>query len=229
MFNFSLSDFFAPVVNWVKDFAGAPVAAIGAQALRGAVYGTAIGAAQAVVSGGDIKKGALRGAAAGGVVAGTVSSLGQVFGGDKFSAENQLEGMGYSKPDPISQKWDYNSPDEITPDPTPRVNRKTGILNEGGKDDTAWWNKESNGGSVVAGILGGAATGAGNYMTAKEQAKSEKELFDKRAAHDKELLTMKNQMELDRFTPPSRDYQGMEIGYQLSDWWNKRMQERRLS
>jgi len=216
MFNF-VTNIFKPVVNWVTDSAGEAVAAVAASAIKGAVYGAVIGAAQAAISGGDIKKGALRGAAAGGVFAGVTSSLMQMSGMEGYSGAEQLEKMGFSdsktpeqnlltdlgdaKPKdpamPISEKY-------APPDPEPPMEAKE-----------PWWKVgDDEKGKLYAGILGGAATGAGNYLAAKEKAESDKDLLEHRAQRDKQRIADNK---------ASRGFEQKTANIKMRTWWEDRV------
>lgn len=218
MIDWLAGSLFRSVSNWLPE----SVAAVAGNALKGAVYGAIVGAGQAAITGGDIKRGALRGAAAGGVAAGVVSSFGQMMGGE-YSTENQAASLRESsKPGQniatvggrpnTTQEYMENTYGERQP--------------RHKESDEKWWQKDTDGGKLAAGILQGSAISAGNYFTARQSADAAEKLSDKEHEQAKDMLEY--QKELNKPTPPV-DFKIPKMNVSVRSWWEERAMERSMA
>jgi hypothetical protein len=200
------------VVNWVTDPAGSTVGAITGGAVQGAIWGSLFGAAQAALSGGDVFKGALKGAAYGGAVGGVASSIGQMSGIASFSKEKQLENMGYSETSPVKNVVG-NMGNGILANQDPKQTEQTTY----GLPKTSFW-KTDEGAKVLAGGIQGLASGAGNYLSAKEQSKARKDEIAYMAQIEKDKIAAnmpgKSQAGIPRFSKVAR-----------TSWWEDKLKE----
>jgi hypothetical protein len=200
------------VVNWVTGSDGSAVSAITGGAVQGAIWGSLFGAAQAALNGGDVFKGALKGAAYGGAVGGIASSIGQMSGTASFSKEKQLENAGYSATSPIKNVVG-NMGNGILANQDPKQTEQTTY----GLPKTSFW-KTDEGAKVLAGGIQGLASGAGNYLTAKEQSKSRKDELAYMAQVEKDKIAAnmpgKSQAGIPRFSRVAR-----------TSWWEDKLKE----
>jgi hypothetical protein len=216
-----VSGAFDTVTNWVTGAAGGVVQAVAGAALKGAVYGAVIGAAQSAITGGDIKKGALRGTAIGGIATGITYSLMQISG------MNDAVSAGTDSRNRVSDSIGAMPQDELIAKATGYVapTKSPGLLADlySGAEKTVkkvgsttgrWWDKFSDDekGRVLGGLAQGAATSAGNYFAAEQKAES-----------DKELLQYKTQIDQDKIkaNQPSSGFQQRTARINIKNRWEK--------
>jgi hypothetical protein len=210
------SNLLDPVINWVVDVAGEEVAAVVGGALAGATTGAIIGAARAAISGDDILSGALDGAQWGGIAGGVISTVGQLSGAESFSAESQLEAMGFtgSPAQNIEQNLAYSPAPVGDPGSPTSSNFNADVTSPSGAfvPEAAGSSFSPETGKILAGVGQGAAAGAGNYLAAGAAADAKKELAneDEKRYYDRIAANR-----------PGEILNKQTANIRMAPWWDK--------
>ncbi len=183
-------------VKWVSNLlGGSAVGAIASTAVQGAVAGMAVGAVSSLIRGEDILKGALKGAAYGGIAGGALSAVNQTLfsGSTTNAANNVLAGnMGSSTPS-VGPGSAGGNPGLAAASggsiPVQAINSPVPVQAGGG---LLKWAKSDAGGKILGSAISGGSDMVGQYYKAEEEEK----LQEQRIKMYKDLRQM--QIDADR-------------------------------
>jgi len=207
---------FTPIVDFFIGASGSvatsAAGAVATDALKAAVVGAVIGAAKAAITGEDISKAALRGAAIGGLVGGVASSFGQMMDTDA----SIIKGDAVSKDLGLYQT--QANIERGSAGETGGVSATRGLLSTT-KDKILGMDTEMA--KIVGNIGAGAATAYGEMEGAKTKAESEKELLERGAAINREKIAANQPGSFAPFTARVDQLSRIE-GQPVVEWWMAR-------